>query len=55
MNEHWFTFVDAREDDGLSHEEAKQKLIDLGVSLQEVEKIAKQYERWAMDTAFDMD
>lgn len=53
-NENWFIFVDAREDDGLSHTEAVELLRSKGVSEKEINEIVKAYENWAVETAWEM-
>ena len=53
-NENWFLFVDAREDDGLSHAEAVGLLKNKGVSEKEINEIAKAYDKWAIETAWEM-
>lgn len=53
-NENWFLFVDAREDDDLSHEQAVELLKSKGVSEKEINEIAKAYENWAVETAWEI-
>ena len=53
-NENWFLFVDAREDDNLSHDEAVELLKRKGVSEKEINGIAKAYDKWAIETAWEM-
>lgn len=53
-NENWFLFVDAREDDGLSHVEAVELLKNKGVSEKEINEIVKVYENWVVETAWEM-
>ncbi|MFB7302635.1 hypothetical protein [Heyndrickxia sporothermodurans] len=54
-NENWFLFADAREDEGLSHEEAVELLRNKGVSDKEIEEITKKYESWARNTAHEIE
>ena len=53
-NENWFIFVDAREDDGLSHNEAVELLKNKGVPEKEIYEIVKVYENWVVETAWEM-
>lgn len=54
-NENWYTFVDAREDEGLSHDEAVQLLKSKNVSDSEIEEIVKTYDKWARNTAHEIE
>ncbi len=54
-NENWFLFVDAREDDGLSHDEAIALLNNKGVSDEEINIIVNKYNDWARKSAWEMD
>lgn len=52
-NENWYVFADAREDDGLSHEEAIVLLKERGCSEEEIEEITKKYYKWSVETAVE--
>ncbi len=52
-NENWFMFVDAREDDDLSHDEAVGLLRRKGVSEVEIEEIVEKYKKWVVEVAFE--
>lgn len=52
-NENWFMFVDAREDNNLSHDEAVKLLSNKGVSGIEIIAIAEAYQEWSIGAAFE--
>lgn len=54
-DENWYTFVDAREDEGLSHDEAVQLLKSKKVSNKEIESIIEKYNKWTIETANEIE
>lgn len=51
--ENWFMFVDAREDENLSHEEAINLLKKNGVSDEEIFEILKEYDSFIEFSLYD--